>query len=113
MNPKALRYLIDIESVITEIEQIMDLLDKDFDNFRQDTRSKQAIEHDLEIIGEAVNRLQHLEPELSLTYQIQPMAFDADHMPFQSPGSMESERIWGMVQTEIPKLKDEIGALMV
>lgn len=54
MNPKALKYILDIDSVIGEIELIQVELNNDFSTFKSNLMAKRALERELEIIGEAV-----------------------------------------------------------
>jgi uncharacterized protein with HEPN domain len=56
MQHKALKYILDIESIITEIETIKNRLNNDFNQFSNDVIMQRAVERDLEIIGEAVRK---------------------------------------------------------
>lgn len=52
MNPKALKYILDIGSVIDEIELIQVEINNDFNTFKTNLMAKRALERELEIIGE-------------------------------------------------------------
>ena len=52
MQPKLLKYILDIESIIEEIESIKQKTHNDFQNFSDDIILQRAVERDLEIIGE-------------------------------------------------------------
>ena len=54
MQHKIFKYLLDIESVILEIEAIKIKSENNFTNFKSDIILQRAIERDLEIIGEAI-----------------------------------------------------------
>jgi uncharacterized protein with HEPN domain len=56
MRHKVLKYILDIESIITEIETIKNRLNNDFNQFSKDVIMQRAVERDLEIIGEAVRK---------------------------------------------------------
>lgn len=70
MQPKLLKYILDIESVIEEIESIKQKTQNDFNNFSEDIIYQRAVERDLEIIGEKslrstlISKLQHLKISL-------------------------------------------------
>ncbi len=57
MQHKILKYLLDIESVILEIEAIKIKSENNFANFKSDIILQRAIERDLEIIGEAIRKI--------------------------------------------------------
>ncbi len=57
MQPKLLKYILDIESVIGEIENIDRRVEGDFTRFIDDILIQRAAERDLEIIGEAVRNI--------------------------------------------------------
>ena len=103
MQPKVLKYLLDIESVISEIEIIKERLGNDFNVFTKDVIMQRAIERELEIVGEAVRKIIEIRPdiEISSSKKIISHAYD----------SIEPELIWGIIQRDIPKLSDEIQKL--
>lgn len=57
MDEKILKWLYDIKSAIDEIEGYFDDYPRDFSQYSGNPMLKRAIERDLEIIGEAVNRI--------------------------------------------------------
>lgn len=67
MQPKVLKYILDIQSVIQEIERIKAKTDNNFKNFQSDIILQRAIERDLEIIGEAIKNIFQLEPTISIS----------------------------------------------
>ena len=70
MQPKVLKYILDIESVIQEIEAIKVKTNNNFKSFQSDIILQRAIERDLEIIGEAIRKIiEFLIPQLKLHLQ--------------------------------------------
>jgi len=67
MQPKSLKFILDIESVITEIESFKDSVNNDFFEYQNNQLVKRAIERDLEILGEATRKLQELEPNIKIS----------------------------------------------
>jgi hypothetical protein len=51
MQPKLLKYILDIESIIQEIEKIKQLTQNNFNSFQSEIYFQRAVERDLEIIG--------------------------------------------------------------
>lgn len=54
MQHKLLKYFLDIESIIIEIEAIKTKTDNNFILFKSDINLQRAIERYLEILGEAI-----------------------------------------------------------
>lgn len=67
MQPRILKYILDIQSVIEEIETIKKLTDNNFNFFKSDIILQRAIERELEIIGEAVRKIIELEPNINIS----------------------------------------------
>lgn len=61
MRHKALKYLLDIQELVTEIESFKQLVGNDFFVFTEQVVVKRAVERDLEIIGKAVRALKTLD----------------------------------------------------
>jgi uncharacterized protein with HEPN domain len=51
MKPEVLKYILDIESVIQEIENILQFVKHDFVEFQSNHIAIRAVERDLEILG--------------------------------------------------------------
>jgi uncharacterized protein with HEPN domain len=67
MQLKVLKYLLDIESVIQEIETIKSKTENNFNNFKADIILQRAVERDLEIIGEAIRKIEEDEPNIQIS----------------------------------------------
>ncbi len=68
MQPKLLKYiLVDIESVIEEIESIKEKAQNNFNNFSDDIILQRAVERDLEIIGEAIRKMIEVNPNVQIS----------------------------------------------
>ena len=57
MDNEIKTWLFDVLQSISEIESYFDGRPKRFDDYISDIRTKRAVERDIEIIGEAVNRI--------------------------------------------------------
>ncbi len=110
MNPKALKYILDIESVIGEIELIQVEIKNDFNIFKSNLMAKRAMERELEIIGEAVKKLIEIEPLIQLEHSEKIIGLR--NIIAHAYDSLDDELIWGVIQRHIPKLKQEISALI-
>ena len=106
MQPKLLKYVLDIESVIQEIERIKIKTDNNFHNFSEDIILQRAVERDLEIIGEAIKKIIKLEPTLKISSARNIIGLR--NLIIHAYDSVEPEMIWGIIQNNIPELAKEI-----
>ena len=110
MQPKTLKYLLDIQSIISEIELIKTKTNNNFNQFKSDFILQRAIERDLEIIGEAVRKITELDDsvKLSSTKNIIGLRNIISH----AYDSIEPEMIWGIIQNNIPVLNEEVNNII-
>ena len=109
MQHKLLKYFLDIESIIIEIEAIKTKTDNNFILFKSDIILQRAIERDLEILGEAIKKITEISPviEISSIKNIIGLRNIIAH----AYDSVEPEMIWAIIQRDIPKLSNEIFIL--
>ena len=110
MQPRALKYVLDIEALIQEIDSFKALVGNDFFDYQKQLVVKRAVERDLEIIGEAVKELTKLEPSLDISSSRKIISFR--NLLAHSYDSVEDEIVWGILQKNIPVLKSEINQLL-
>ena len=106
MQPKLLKYILDIESVIEEIESIKKKTQNDFNNFSEDIILQRAVERDLEIIGEAVRKIMEINPNIQITSSKNIIGLR--NIISHAYDSVEPEMLWGIIQKNIPVLSGEI-----
>jgi len=106
MQPKLLKYILDIESVIEEIELIKQKVRNDFHVFSGDIILQRAVERDLEIIGEAMRKIIEINPNIQITASKNIIGLR--NIISHAYDSVEPEMLWGIIQKNIPVLADEI-----
>ena len=109
MRPKLLKYILDIESVIEEIEFIKQKVQDDFNNFSDDIILQRAVERDLEIVGEAIRKMIEINPNIQITASKNIIGLR--NIISHAYDSVEPEMLWGIIQKNIPVLADEIRKL--
>jgi len=109
MQPRLLKYILDIESVIQEIESIKRKTQNDFKKFSEDVILQRAVERDLEIIGEAIRKSIEINPKLKITATKNIIGLR--NIISHAYDSVEPEMLWGIIQNNIPVLAEEIKAL--
>lgn len=103
-------WLFDINSAITEIDGFFEEGKKIFENYRQDLKTKRAVERNLEIIGEAVKRILEKYKDIELTNARK--IVDTGNRLIHGYDTISDDVIWGIIINHLPKLKIEVEELM-
>lgn len=101
-------WLSDIQQAITEINQFLPE-PKIYQIFQSDLKARRAIERNLEIIGEAVNRVLSHNPNISISNSRK--IVDTRNRISHGYDSVSDEIIWAIVIRHLPLLQIEIEAL--
>lgn len=105
MNRNVKMYLYDILTSINSINEYLGE-SRNFFNFQENKQLRRAIERELEIIGEAMNRIIKIAPEL--IFENARQIVDTRNWVIHNYDKVDSVIIWGIVSKHIPKLKSEI-----
>ena len=109
MNEKVLKSLFDIKIAIQEIETFLPSKKLTYPEYKSNLLLKRAIERNLEIIGEAMNRIMKEDPYFPINeaYRIIGLRNQLIH----SYDSISDENIWAIIIHHLPKLKIEVNNL--
>ena len=110
MEEKIQKWLYDIQFAIEEIESFFVERPNSFNQYSNNLILKRAVERDLEIIGEAVNRILKVNPNFPL--ENAKKIIGLRNQIIHSYDNISDENIWAVVQKHIPKLKIEISKLL-
>lgn len=110
MNEKILKCLYDIKLAIEEIDSYFLNRDMCFEDYTKDTLLKRAIERDLEIIGEAINRILIIDPEFPI--QNARKIVGLRNQIIHAYDNISDENIWGIIMNHLPNLKTDIERLI-
>ncbi|MBK7131155.1 MAG: DUF86 domain-containing protein [Crocinitomicaceae bacterium] len=105
---KALLY--DILQSIHEIESYFADRPKTFEFYQADIKTKRAIERDLEIIGEAANRI--LKKDKNFNLENAQKIVGTRNRIIHGYDTISDELIWSIIINHIPKLKSEVTVLL-
>jgi uncharacterized protein with HEPN domain len=109
MQPSILKFLLDIQSVIQEIELVKTKTNNDFTSFKSDILLQRAVERDLEIIGEAIRKIIEIDSSIQITSAKNIIGLR--NIISHAYDSVEPEMIWGIIQNNIPVLAQEINKI--
>jgi len=103
-------WLYDILNGILEIESFFSDRKKEFKTYQTDLRTKRAVERNIEIIGEAMNRI--LKKDETINISNSRKIVDVRNRIIHGYDSVSDDVIWGIVIRHLPILKTEIEKLL-
>lgn len=109
MEIKTKKLLFDVLTAIKNIENYIGE-DKRFEKYDSEPILQHAVERNIEIIGEAVNKILGLQPDISITNSRR--IVDARNKIIHGYDSIENTQIWGIIILHLPLLKDEVKQLL-
>lgn len=112
MDKKILKWLYDVKVSIDEINSYFIEEKMDFFEYRKNLMRKRAVERNLEIIGEAINRI--LKTDNSYTSRITDATaiVGLRNQVIHAYDNISDETIWAILTNHLPKLKIEINTLL-
>lgn len=110
MNNEIKAWLYDVLNAILEIESFFDDSEKLFEQYQNDIRTKRAVERNIEIIGEALNRILKSNPSISITNSRK--IVDTRNRIIHGYDAVSDEIIWGIVINYLPILQEEVQTLL-
>lgn len=105
MKREVKKYLFDIK---TSIDSIFEYLGekRDFYEYQNNKLLRRGIEREIEIIGEAMNRIMKISPEIKIENARQ--IIDTRNWVIHGYDKVDDVVIWGIISIHLPKLKKEI-----
>lgn len=102
-------WLLDIKQAIQEIFDF--LPDKrNFYKFQDDLKTRKAVERNIEIIGEAMDRILKKQPNFKISNARR--IVDTRNRVIHGYDSVSEDIIWAIVIKELPKLEAEVNELL-
>ena len=110
MDNEVKAWLYDILNAVMEIDSFFIGIPKEFSTYKNDLRTRRAIERNIEIIGEALSRIitKHETIKISNSRKI----VDTRNRIIHGYDSVSDEIIWGIVINHIPILQTEVKDLL-
>ncbi|RQW03923.1 DUF86 domain-containing protein [candidate division KSB1 bacterium] len=109
MNLEIKKFLFDISESVESIESYLGEK-RDFKIYLADKMLRRAIEREFEIIGEAMNRIDKLDPTINISSKRQ--IIDMRNRVIHGYDKIDNEIIWGTIVRHLPKLKIEVKRLL-
>lgn len=110
MDRRLKAHLFDINTAIDEIYSFFEQVPKRFDEYRKSLMLRRAVERNIGIIGEAINKIDKEYPEVSIS-NVRAIVATRNRVIHDYAAVMD-DVIWKIVINDLPKLKAEVGNLM-
>ncbi len=110
MQAEIKTWLFDIKVSIEEIELFVGEEEYSFEDYKNDLKTRRAIERNLKIVGEAMNRILLANETLLLTNARK--VVDTRNRIVHGYETVSSEVIWDIIHNSLPFLKSEVKRLL-
>lgn len=111
MDERIKKYLEDMLKAISEIEMAEMRFGRQYETFETDFVFRKFIERNIEILGEAMNRILKIDPNVAIASSRK--IVDTRNFVIHAYDSLKPEILWAIVINHIPKLKSDIQSLMM
>ncbi len=102
-------YLFDISSSIDSIYEYLGQ-ERNFTVYESNKLLRRAVERELEIIGEATNRIIKISPNICITNARR--IVNLRNWVIHSYDSVDNVIVWGIIDKDLPLLKTQVLALL-
>lgn len=112
MDDRILKWVFDIKIAIYEIDSYFENQEKNFLKYRENLMLKRAVERNLEIIGEAMNRIITRDSSFENKITNSKSIISLRNQVIHSYDNISDENIWSILITHLPILKVEIEIII-
>ena len=110
MDDQTLKSLNDILNSIDNIESFCSSRPKEFKTFCEDICFRSAVQWEIAIIGEAMNRILKVHPDIAITSARR--IVNTRNYLIHGYDSLREDLIWAIVINHLPVLKGEVTELL-
>ncbi len=110
MTDKAHKYLFDIQHAISLIDIFLEGVEN-FSAYQSDQKTQSAVERQLGIIGEAINKFKQEENRATLSHTQQ--IIDFRNRLIHSYDNIDTSIIWAILKNHLPILKREVDEMLM
>ena len=109
MDQEVKKLLYDIRESILSIEEFLKGTD-DLKSYKTNKMLRRAVEREIEIIGEALNRIDKVASEVKISGKRQIIGMR--NRVIHAYDSVDDEIVWGVIKRHLPDLKKEVLNLL-
>ncbi len=111
MDEEISKYLTDINRCIEHIDIFLSTRPRQFQTFCDDICFRSAVQWEIAIIGEAMNRILKIQPDIPITSARK--IVNTRNYLIHGYDSLREDILWAIVINHLPVLKAEIEALLL
>jgi uncharacterized protein with HEPN domain len=112
MDERILKWLYDIRIAIDEIESFFEGQEMNLHKYKNSLILKRAVERNLEIIGEAVNRIKQRDEKFLENITEARSIIGLRNQVIHAYDNVSDETIWSILANHLPKLNSEVNELI-
>ena len=110
MHRKTPKHLEDIRLALESIGQFVS--GKGLAEYRADGMLRAAVERNLEIMGEAINRIAKQDPDTADRIGSYAKIIAFRNILAHGYDMIDDEQVWSVVQNQLPVLRQDVGVLL-
>ncbi|MDI6450068.1 HepT-like ribonuclease domain-containing protein [Anaerobaca lacustris] len=110
MRPESRKYLYDILQACETLSQFVE--GKRFADYDSDLLLRSAVERQLMIVGEALSQATRMDEELADHIENARDIINLRNVIVHGYTVVENETIWGILQADVPKLRNQVARLL-
>lgn len=110
MDETIQKYLYDVLGAVEEINSYFDGKPKMFEEFNNNFMLRRAVERNVEIMGEAMNRVLKATPDIKITNARK--IVDTRNYIIHGYDSLSSDILWSIIINHLPLLETELRKIL-
>jgi uncharacterized protein with HEPN domain len=110
MRLEAKKYLHDMSEAAAQVARYT--AGKTFDDYMRESMMRDAVERQLQIVGEALTRLQKLDPSVSVRITEHRQIIGFRNLLVHGYAEIDDRLVWNIVEEKLPILRREVDALL-
>jgi uncharacterized protein with HEPN domain len=110
MRPESKKFLYDMLQACEALSEFVE--GKQFADYDSDLLLRSAVERQLMIVGEALSQAARTDEELAAQIEDAREIINLRNVIVHGYTVIENETIWGILQADIPRLRDQVAQLL-
>lgn len=106
MDEKILKFLYDIQQSIAKIERYVE--EQTIESYLQDEKTQDAVARNFEIIGEAINNIRKIAPDVASQIREARKIIGFRNILIHGYDAISDYITWDIIQTKLPLLKEDV-----
>lgn len=107
----------DVRAFLWDVREAADRIEEfprnvDLDEYKSDAMVRSAVERQLEIIGEALNYLATLDPEMAARIPASRQAIGLRNVLIHGYATVDDALVWHTAGTDVPLLRSRVAELL-